>query len=42
MYAAEVVAGVGLEEVNGWVDKKTEGKIPKIPGQLDPNTQAVC
>jgi serine protease inhibitor len=37
-YAAEVFAGVGLDEVNGWVSKKTEGKIPKILARLDPNT----
>jgi serpin B len=40
-YAAEVFAGVGLDEVNGWVSKKTEGKIPKILARLDPNAKAV-
>jgi serpin B len=40
-YAAEVFAGVGLKDVNGWVDKKTEGKIPKILDELNPDAKAV-
>jgi serpin B len=40
-YAAEVFTGARLEDVNGWVSKKTEGKIPKILATLDPNAVAV-
>jgi serpin B len=40
-YAAEVFTGARLEDVNGWVAKKTEGKIPKILDKLDPNAAAV-
>ena len=40
-YAAEVFAGVGAGEINAWANKNTEGKIPAILGQLDPNAQAV-
>jgi serpin B len=40
-YAAEVLAGVGLEEINDWINKKTEGKIPKMLEQLDPSARAI-
>jgi serpin B len=40
-YAAEVFAGVGPGEINAWANKNTEGKIPAILAQLDPNAQAV-
>ena len=40
-YAAEVFAGARLEDVNGWVSKKTESKIPKILERLDDNAAAV-
>ena len=40
-YAAEVFTGARLADVNGWVSKKTEGKIAKILDDLDPNTAAV-
>jgi serpin B len=40
-YAAEVFDGVKLDDVNGWVSKKTEGKIEKMLDKLDPNTAAV-
>jgi serpin B len=33
-YAAEVLQGVGVNEVNDWVKRKTEGKIDKIIDQL--------
>src|SRR5262249_35382467 len=40
-YAAEVFTGARLEDVNGWVAKRTEGKIAKILDRLDPDTAAV-
>jgi serpin B len=40
-YAAEVFTGARLDDVNGWVSKKTEGKIAKILDKLDPDTAAV-
>ncbi len=40
-YAAEVFKGARLGDVNAWVARKTEGKIPKIIDQLDPSTAAV-
>jgi leukocyte elastase inhibitor len=40
-YAAEVFTGARLEDVNGWVAKKTDGKIAKILDRLDPNAAAV-
>jgi len=36
-FGGELFAG-GLEEINGWVDKKTEGRIKKILEELDPNS----
>lgn len=39
-YEAELFRG-GLAEINGWVKKKTEGKIEKILTQLDPNSVCV-
>lgn len=39
-YDAEFFSG-GLNEINGWVGKKTEGKIPKILEELDPNSVCV-
>jgi serine protease inhibitor len=40
-YAAEIFDGVKLEDVNGWVSRKTEGKIDKMLDRLDPDTAAV-
>ena len=40
-YAAEVFQGAQLEDINGWVKRKTEGKIEKIIDQLDPDSAAV-
>jgi leukocyte elastase inhibitor len=40
-YAAEVFQGAGLDAVNGWVARKTEGKIDRILDRLDPNAAAV-
>jgi len=40
-YAAEVFQGAGLDTINGWVARKTEGKIDKILEGLDPTTAAV-
>jgi len=40
-YAAEVFQGARLEDINGWVKQKTEGKIEKILDRLDPDSAAV-
>ena len=40
-YAAEVFQNAGLDEINGWVNRKTEGKIDKILDGLDPDSAAV-
>jgi serpin B len=40
-YAAEIFEGVKLDDVNGWVSKKTEGKIPRLLEKLNPETAAV-
>jgi serpin B len=40
-YQAEVFRGAGLDEINGWVKRKTEGKIEKILDRLDPDFAAV-
>src|SRR5436309_2891460 len=40
-YAAEVFQNAGLDDVNGWVKRKTEGKIEKILERLDPSSPAV-
>jgi serpin B len=40
-YAAEVFKNATLEQVNGWVSEKTEGKIDRILDSLDANSAAV-
>jgi serpin B len=40
-YGAEVFQNVTLEDVNGWVERKTEGKIERIVERLDPSSPAV-
>ena len=40
-FAAEIFRGVGIAEVNGWVGRRTEGKITKLFDQLDPSTALV-
>ncbi len=40
-YAAEVFKDASLDDINGWVAKKTEGKIAKMLDRLDPNSVAV-
>ncbi len=40
-YAAEVFRNATLDSVNGWVARKTEGKIDKILDRLDQDTAAV-
>ena len=40
-YGAEIFTNAGLDEVNGWVKRKTEGKIERILEQLDRTTAAV-
>jgi serpin B len=40
-YAAEVFAGASLDDVNGWVARKTDGRIPVILDRLDPDSSAV-
>ena len=39
-YNGELFGG-DLEEINGWVSRKTEGKIPRILESLDPNSVCV-
>jgi len=39
-YAAEIFHG-GLPEINGWVKRKTEGKIDRILEELSPNSVCV-
>jgi serpin B len=40
-YAAEVFQNAGLDDINGWVNLKTERKIDKILDGLDPESVAV-
>jgi serpin B len=40
-YAAEVFQGASLDVVNGWVARKTEGRIPKMLDKLDHDAAAV-
>jgi serpin B len=40
-YAAEVFQNAGLAEINGWVNRKTEGKIDKILEKIEPMSAAV-
>jgi len=40
-YGAEIFTDAGLDDVNGWVKRKTEGKIERILEQLDRTTAAV-
>jgi serpin B len=40
-YSAEIFENVTLDDVNGWVKRKTQGKIDGILDRLDPTTAAV-
>ncbi len=40
-YGAEVFRGADLDTINGWVDRKTEGKIDRILDQIDADQPAV-
>ena len=40
-YAADVFRNVSLDDVNGWVRERTEGKIEKLLDRLDPSAPAV-
>jgi serpin B len=40
-YGAEVFRNVGLDDINGWVARKTEGKITHLMDEIDPNDLAV-
>jgi serpin B len=40
-YRAEVFRGAGLDEINGWVARQTEGKIDRILDAIDPDAPAV-
>jgi serpin B len=40
-YAAEVFRNATLDDVNGWVGRKTQGKIDRILDRLDPDSAAV-
>jgi serpin B len=39
-YAAEIFRHAGLDDVNGWVARKTEGRIPRLLDALDPDATA--
>jgi serpin B len=39
-YAAEVFKNASLDDINGWVARKTEGKIGRMLDQIDPNSVA--
>ncbi len=40
-YSAEVFKNAGVEEINGWVAKKTEGKINHMLDQIDRDSVAI-
>ncbi len=40
-YGAQVFRGAGLDEINRWVDRQTEGKIDRILDTIDPDAPAV-
>jgi serpin B len=40
-YRAQVFRGAGLDEINRWVARQTEGKIEKIVETIDPDAPAV-
>ena len=40
-YGAEILRNASLDDVNGWVKRKTEGKIDRILGQIDHSVVAV-
>ena len=40
-YGAEIFRNAGLDDVNAWVKRKTEGKIERILDQLDRSAAAV-
>jgi serpin B len=40
-YAAEVFKGASLDDLNGWVARKTEGKISRMLDQIDPGSAAI-
>jgi serpin B len=39
-YAAEIFKNAGLDDINGWVARKTEGKIPRMLDAVDPDAAA--
>src|SRR5215471_1234340 len=39
-YAAEAFKNASLEDINGWVARKTEGKIGRMLDQIDPSAVA--
>jgi serpin B len=39
-YAAEIFKNAGLDDINGWVARKTEGKIPRMLDATDPGAAA--
>ncbi len=40
-YRAQVFRGAGLDEINRWVARQTEGKIDRLLDAIDPNAPAV-
>jgi serpin B len=39
-YAAEIFKSAGLDDINGWVARKTDGKIPHMIDAVDPGAAA--
>ncbi len=39
-YAAEIFKNAGLDDINGWVERKTEGKIRRMLDAVDPDAAA--
>jgi leukocyte elastase inhibitor len=39
-YAAEIFRNASLDDINGWVARKTEGKIPRMLDAVDPGAAA--
>jgi serpin B len=40
-YAAEVFADANLADINGWVSRKTDARIPTMLDRLDPHSSAI-
>jgi serpin B len=40
-YTAEVFRDASLDDINAWVDRKTEGMVPRVLDRIEPNLAAV-